>query len=86
MEETRIRVCHVLILCTTIVQNVLVSKHNNLVLLSVDVRDAKTPMDKDQMLTNYMVFRKESRTGTIHRFIHSGARKQPNLLMRYLKK
>ena len=52
MEETRLRVCHVLILCTTTVQNVLVSKHNNLVLLSVDVRDAKTPMDKDQMLTN----------------------------------
>ena len=43
MEEIRLRVCRVLILCTTIVQNVLVSKWKKRVVLCVDVRGCKNP-------------------------------------------
>ena len=63
MEEIRLRVCHVLTLCTTIVQNVLVSKRKKRVVLCVDVRDAKTHMDNDQMLISHMhvALRRETR-------------------------
>ena len=52
VEESHPRVCHVLIPCIIIVLKVLASKLSNLVVLSVDVRDAKISLDKDQMLTS----------------------------------
>ena len=75
MEETHPRVCHVLILCTTIVLNALISKLSGPVILSVSVRDEKIPMDKDQMSTSHAVFTREKEIGMTHRIILSKGKK-----------